>query len=172
MYSRCDNDNKIPVPLEAEVIPVLDLTQLKTPEKLGNFSKRQPVSIPLTPLSLKSLTLSITFFHCRNQYPNSIPLTSIDPPSYYTNLQDIPHLDLAGTGPFQVGDTIKTLTSKSSTDLYGISIKLLKEVMAEIEAPLAHTFNFSLTTGCFPERLKASKVVPIHKAPTVTTTGL
>ena len=23
MYSRCDNDNKIPVPLEAEVIPVL-----------------------------------------------------------------------------------------------------------------------------------------------------
>jgi hypothetical protein len=60
------------------------LTQLKTPEKLGNFSKRQPISIPLTPPSLKSLhkvslpqtipkslTLSITVFHCRNQYTNS-----------------------------------------------------------------------------------------------------
>ncbi len=120
----------------------------------------------------KSLTLSIIFFYCRNQYPNSIPLTSIDPLSYYTNFQDIPHLDLVGTGPCQVGDTIKILASKSSTDLYVISIKLLKEVRAGIEAPPAHAFNFSLTTGCFPERLKASKVVPIHKAPTVTTTGL
>ena len=31
------------------------LTQLKTIEKLDHFSKRQPISIPLTPLSLKSL---------------------------------------------------------------------------------------------------------------------
>jgi hypothetical protein len=90
----------------------------------------------------------------------------------YTYFQDIPHLDLAGTGPCQVGDTIKILASKSSTDLHCINIKLLKEVRAEIEAPLAHTFNFSLTTGCFPERLQASKVVLIHKAPTVTTRGL
>ncbi len=122
----------------------------------------------------KSLTLSITFFHCRNQYPNSTVYHQQGHKSsiLLPNLQDIPHLDLAGTGPCQVGDTIKTLTSKSSNDLHGISIKLLKEVRAEIEAPLAHTFNFSLTTGCFPDRLKASKVVPIHKAPTVTTTGL
>jgi hypothetical protein len=95
---------------------------------------------------------------------NSIPHTNIDPLSYCTNFPDLPNLDLAGTGPCQVGDTIKLLTSKSSTDLDGISIKLLKAVRAEIEAPLAHAFNLSLTTGSFPERLKASKVVPIHKA--------
>jgi hypothetical protein len=56
------------------------------------------------------------------------------------------------------------LVSKSSTDLDGISIKLLKAVRAEIESPLAHAFNLSLTTGEFPQRLKASKIVPIHKA--------
>ncbi len=48
---------------------------------------------------------------------NSIPHTNIDPLSYCTNFQDLPNLDLAGTGPCQVGDTIKILTSKSSTDL-------------------------------------------------------
>jgi hypothetical protein len=95
---------------------------------------------------------------------NSIPHTDIDPLSYCTNFPDIPHLELAGTGPCQVGDTIKLLVSKSSTDLDGISIKLLKAVRAEIESPLAHAFNLSLTTGEFPHRLKASKVVPIHKA--------
>ena len=95
---------------------------------------------------------------------NSIPLTNIDPLSYCTDYPNLPQLDLAGTGPCQVGDTIKMLVSKSSTDLDGISVKLLKAVRSEIESPLAHAFNLSLTTGEFPHRLKASKVVPIHKA--------
>lgn len=56
------------------------------------------------------------------------------------------------------------MVGKSSTDLDGISSKLLKSVRAEIESPLAHIFNLSLTTGVFPHKLKASKVVPIHKA--------
>jgi hypothetical protein len=54
--------------------------------------------------------------------------------------------------------------SKSSTDLDGISIKLLKAVRAEIESPLSHAFNLSLTTGEFLQRLTESKIVPIHKA--------
>ncbi len=76
----------------------------------------------------------------------------------------MPLKTLGPIGPRAVRERVKILTSKSSTDLDGISIKLLKAVRAEIEAPLAHAFNLSLTTGCFPERLKASKVVPIHKA--------
>jgi hypothetical protein len=70
------------------------------------------------------------------------------------------------------------LVSKSSTDLDGISVKLLKAVRSEIESPLVHAFNLSLTTGEFPHRLKASKVVPKYPytkqvtEPTVTTTDL
>ncbi len=63
-----------------------------------------------------------------------------------------------------VGNTIQSMVSKSSTDLDGISSKLLKSVRAEIERPLSHIFSLSLSTGIFPEQLKASRVVPIHKA--------
>ena len=94
---------------------------------------------------------------------NSIPASNTDPLSYCTEAPNIRILEFAGTGQCQVGDIIKSFTSKNSTDLDGISTKLLKAVRAEIEAPLAHIFNLSLTTGDFPQKLKASKVVPIHK---------
>ena len=94
---------------------------------------------------------------------DTIPPSHIDPLSYCTDFPNITQLDLAGTGPCEVGDTIKQLACKSSTDLDGISSKLLKALRSEIEAPLAHIFNLSLTTGIFPPQLKSSKVVPIHK---------
>jgi hypothetical protein len=95
---------------------------------------------------------------------NSIPPTSVNPLDYCTKSPDIRNLEFAGTGPCQVGDTIKIINGKYSTDLDGVSTKLLKAVRAEIESPLAHIFNLSLTTGEFPHKLKASKVIPIHKA--------
>jgi hypothetical protein len=63
-----------------------------------------------------------------------------------------------------VGNTIKSLVSKNSTDLDGISSKFLKAVSYEIERPLAHIFSLSLSTGIFPEALKSTRVIPIHKA--------
>jgi hypothetical protein len=61
-------------------------------------------------------------------------------------------------------DTIKTLVSKTSTDLDGISSKLLKVIQNEIECLLANIFSLSLATGVFPDHLKTSRVVPIHKS--------
>ncbi len=74
---------------------------------------------------------------------NSIPLTTADPLSYCTTFPNLCNLDLAGVGPVLVGDTIKHMVSKSSTDLDDISFKLLKNVRFEIEAPLTHVFNLS-----------------------------
>ncbi len=54
--------------------------------------------------------------------------------------------------------------SKNSTDLDGISSKLHKAIQNEIERPLAHIFSLSLATGVFPDHLKASRVLPIHKS--------
>jgi hypothetical protein len=61
-------------------------------------------------------------------------------------------------------DTIKSLVSKNSTDLDGISSKLLKAISYEIERPLAHIFSLSLASGTFPEAFKSTRVIPIHKA--------
>jgi hypothetical protein len=63
-----------------------------------------------------------------------------------------------------VGNTIKSLVSKNSTDLDGISSKLLKAVSYKIERPLAHIFSLSLASGTFPAALKSTRVIPIHKA--------
>ena len=43
-----------------------------------------------------------------------------------------------------VGNTIKSLVSKNSTDLDGISSKLLKAISYKIERPLAHIFSLKV----------------------------
>jgi hypothetical protein len=96
---------------------------------------------------------------------DSIPPSTRDPLSHCPDFPDnLRQLELEGCGPMLVGNTIQTMVSKSSTDLDGISSKLLKSVRAEIERPLAHIFSLSLSSGIFPEQLKASRVIPIHKA--------
>ena len=51
-----------------------------------------------------------------------------------------------------------------STDIDGISMKLLKAVQIEISTPLAHIFNLSLKNGVFPSSLKSSKIIPLLKS--------
>ncbi len=52
---------------------------------------------------------------------------------------------------------------KTSPDLDGISVSLLKFVADEVCIPLGHIFNVSITTGLYPDKLKTSRVVPIFK---------
>jgi hypothetical protein len=40
---------------------------------------------------------------------------------------------------------------------------LIKNVCYEIAVPLAHIFQLSIETGIFPDKFKASRVVPIFK---------
>jgi hypothetical protein len=56
------------------------------------------------------------------------------------------------------------MKSKSSTDLEGIPMKVLKLSAVEIGLPLSHICNLSLTSGTFPSAMKAGKVIPIHKS--------
>ena len=43
-------------------------------------------------------------------------------------------------------------------------MKVIKSVIDYICKPLSHIFNVSLLTGCFPEQMKASKVIPLFKS--------
>jgi sarcosine oxidase/L-pipecolate oxidase len=54
--------------------------------------------------------------------------------------------------------------TKNSCDIDGISTKLLQKIASEISRPLSHIFNFILSSGKFPDRLKISRTVPIFKA--------
>jgi hypothetical protein len=97
--------------------------------------------------------LNILFSSVGTKIANDIPPYSIDPLSYIKNLPNIPELAFNPTGPSQTIDLLKKFISKSTPDLDGISIKLLKFVSNEIDVPFAHIFN-----------LKVARVFPVFKA--------
>ena len=90
---------------------------------------------------------------------DSVPPVDRLPHTYQTAQNNVPELDLGGTGPMHVHEIIQTLISKPSTDIDGISVKLLKKISTAISVPLAHIFNLSLENGIFPEALKTSRTV-------------
>ena len=95
---------------------------------------------------------------------NSIRPTTKKYSEYLPVNPNTPTLDLGTTGPIHISDIVKTLDSKKSTDVDGISMYLIKKIITEINVPLAHIFNLSLSKGVFPDKLKTAKVVPIFKS--------
>ena len=59
-------------------------------------------------------------------------------------------------------DIINQLENKS-TGPQSITIKLLKLIPDLILVPLCKIINHSFQTGVFPDALKLSEVIPIHK---------
>jgi hypothetical protein len=94
---------------------------------------------------------------------NSIPPSSVDPLSYIPDNPNLPFLSLNPTGPSQIIDLLKSFDIKSTPDLDGISIKLLKYVSREIAVPLTHIFNLSISLGIFPDAFKTASNVPVFK---------
>jgi hypothetical protein len=94
---------------------------------------------------------------------NSVKPTLKKDEEYINNL-NAPPLDLGTVNQPHICDIIKSLKSKGSLDIDGISTNLLKAIKIEISTPLAHIFKLSLETGIFPSKLKISRTVPIFKA--------
>jgi len=93
---------------------------------------------------------------------DSVPPSQKVPENF---LQDInpPDMFLNPISPATVVNLLKSLKSKSSTDIEGLTVSLLKEVAIEISKPLSHIFSRSFATGIFPDKLKISRIVPVFK---------
>jgi hypothetical protein len=59
---------------------------------------------------------------------------------------------------------VNNMEPKKSSDINGMTMKMVKAVIFEIAMPLVHIFNLSLNNGIFPDELKCSRTVPIFKA--------
>jgi hypothetical protein len=95
---------------------------------------------------------------------NSISQTNTDPinlmPTY-----DVQHdLQFGQMSQAEFINIVSSMQSKNSSDINGISTKMLKFVKYELATPLVHLFNRSLSTGILPSKLKTSRTVPIFKA--------
>ena len=93
---------------------------------------------------------------------NSTHPTTTLPENYLPQIET-PDLEFNQTSPDVIVNILKLLKSKSSLDIDGISVKLLKTLAQEIAIPLSHIFNLSLNQGVFPLALKSSRVTPIFK---------
>jgi hypothetical protein len=64
---------------------------------------------------------------------------------------------------YEIRQIIKNLKYSKCTDVYGLSVNLIKELVNIIDKPLALIINSCFQSGIFPKALKISKTIPIHK---------
>ena len=87
----------------------------------------------------------------------------INPPDNFPSAE-CPDLVLNTISQLELIEIINSLAPKTSTDIHGISMKLIKDLKFQLATPLTHLFNLSITTGTFPSNLKTSRTIPIFKA--------
>ena len=88
-----------------------------------------------------------------NKRPYSTYLRETTNAMFKFNLVDVDH----------VKKKISLLHPKPSAGPDGLSLKLTKYLAPALVNPLTIIINQSLTTGIFPDKLKISKAVPLHK---------
>ena len=86
---------------------------------------------------------------------------------YDTHLKDINISQSMFMNPCtqdEVCRIINGFKNKTSQDVNGISMKLIKEIKDYIIKPLIYICNLSLMSGEFPNKMKIAKVLPLFKA--------
>lgn len=66
--------------------------------------------------------------------------------------------------PHDVVNVFNSLKSKNTGDYWGISVKLLSNIIDIVAPYLAVTFNKCVDLGTFPDLMKSSKVIPLFKS--------
>jgi Reverse transcriptase (RNA-dependent DNA polymerase) len=98
------------------------------------------------------------------QISNSVEPTAVNFNEYLTENPNTIPLEFGPITQAEFITIIDNLEAKSSTDIDGISNKMLKFLKFELATPLVHLFNLSIQTGNFPDKLKMSRTVPIFKS--------
>ena len=70
---------------------------------------------------------------------------------------------LQPTNKSEIEKIIKSLDSNKSSDIYGMSPKLLKILSPAISETLSNIFNKSFALGVFPDQMKLATITPIFK---------
>ena len=92
----------------------------------------------------------------------SVPkIPNMSPSSYLKNRNQFDMI-IAHISEDEILDIINSLSNKS-TGPASIPLRLLKIVADLIVVPLCRIINISFTTGVFPDVLKVSKIIPLHK---------
>ncbi len=83
--------------------------------------------------------------------------------NFMENINLKPSFYMSPTDVMEVFSTINKIKAKKSSGYDNISSNLLKKLVLGIAHPLTILINKSFTIGEYPQALKISKVVPLHK---------
>jgi hypothetical protein len=107
---------------------------------------------------------NIFFTSAGQAISDSVLPVATKPEDFINYNREIPSLSLTNTTPAHLKKIIRSLASKFSCDVNGISTKMIKFIGDEICLPLSHIFNLSLESGIFPKCFKQCRVIPIFKS--------
>ena len=91
------------------------------------------------------------FVKVGQEISDSVPNIEKKPEDYLSTPDNAQLLNLQNVTPEYIVKIVKELASKNSSDIDGMSSKMIKFIAPEISVPLSHIFNASLETGIFPE---------------------
>ena len=94
---------------------------------------------------------------------NTIDETNAKLPDNHFSSSQTETLHSIHLSPFEVEICLKSLQTGKSVGPDAINNRLLKELSSALSDPLCDLFNYSLSTGKFPENWKQANITPIHK---------
>lgn len=90
-----------------------------------------------------------------------------DLPGDFLNRSSLASFAFSDITPNMVRDAINALKNSDSRDIYGLTVGLIKNIKNKLIFPLTTLYNDCVKNSYFPQHLKASKVIPIHKSGSV-----
>ena len=125
--------------------------------RIGNVIIESPCKI--------SDGLASFFANVGPKYANLINKSDCDVSDYLKKIKcNEKSLFLSPTNCPEITQLISNLPNKTSSRYDQLNNKLLKEIKMELAVPLSIIFNYSLSTGCFPTKMKYAEVVPLYKS--------
>nr|CAI5820161.1 unnamed protein product [Callosobruchus analis] len=103
------------------------------------------------------------FVEIANKVIDRIPQSKINLSLYLNKIQSSQSFRFEKTSIIEVRDIISSLKNTNSKDTYNMNSKIIKALKNLIASPLCKIFNECIVTCTFPQSLKTSRVVPIHK---------
>lgn len=136
----------------------------KCKKNLTNFKLKENNCITDNPQYISNL-FNNYFTNCIHNLSCKINETSI---TRGENFNKKPQFNLKSTTLEEVERVIGSLKNKQSCGYDEIPIIVLKECKKILSPILTHLINSSFVTGYFPDELKISKVIPVHKKDSLT----
>ena len=72
-------------------------------------------------------------------------------------------MSLSKTDAKEILSIVKKFSNKSSLDCNDLSMSIIKEIVPSVVNPFTYICNLSFYGGDFPNAMKITKVLPVHK---------